>query len=397
MKMTIHKRKENLFYLAMWILLFIAPVMTAYIRSINSIERGMRWAEVYEVWKVIVLFLVIFLVHNFIVAPLLIQKKKAAYFASVAAITLIFILLQCQRPGPARIPLHNPIPTEKLGPPPNGAAIPPPPPDFIGGKQPKIDGKQPKPHGFPPKPTGKHPIDIGLNDIIGVMLLLSLLGLNLGVKLYFKNEEDAKAMEVLQKQNLEQQLEYLKYQINPHFLMNTLNNIHALVDIDPERAKETIVIMSRIMRHMLYEGNKSKIPLQREVDFLKNYIELMRIRYTNQVDITLQMPQHIPDSEIPPLLFITFVENAFKHGVSYQQPSFIHISLTADEQCLRFVCSNSKRHDTGDHQAKELQGGVGLNNIKQRLSLLYGDNYHLEMTDGAEAYDVHLELELEQK
>ena len=227
-----------------------------------------------------------------------------------------------------------------------------------------------------------------------MVLLLSLLGLNLGVKLYFKNEEDAKVMTALQQQSLEQQLEYLKYQINPHFLMNTLNNIHALVDIDPEQAKELIVIMSRLMRHMLYEGSKSLIPLQREVDFLQNYIELMRIRYTDQVDITVELPSTTPEANIPPLLFITFVENAFKHGVSYRQQSFIRIKLSTDDNRLCFVCANSKRQDTGQHQTEQLQGGMGLSNIQQRLKLLYGNDYHLDLNDGSDTYEAKLTLPL---
>ncbi len=369
MKFSIHKHKEHLIYIALWIVLFLTPVMTAYIRSYNAPVKGLQWKEVDIVWQTMVLFFMMFLIHNFWAAPLLVsKKKKKSYFAAITALTLVFVLVQCQRPGPARLPLHIPPAIDKnIGPP---------------------------PMMHPPTASAKHPIDFGFNDMIGILILLSLFGLNLGIKIYFKYDEDAKTLARLQQQTLEQQLEYLKYQINPHFLMNTLNNIHALVDIDPERAKEMIVIMSKIMRHMLYEGNKSRIPLKREVDFLQNYIELMRIRYTDEVDITVDIPKNLPEANIPPLLFMTFVENAFKHGVSYRQKSFIHISLTTQDQQLHFACINSKRQDTGQRQTDELQGGVGLNNIRQRLSLLYGNNYHLEMTDGTETYDVHLSLPL---
>ena len=121
-------------------------------------------------------------------------------------------------------------------------------------------------------------------------------------------------MRLLEKENLNQQLEYLKYQINPHFFMNTLNNIHALVDIDPEKAKTTIVELSKMMRYLLYEGNNSLIPLHREVEFLRNYITLMKLRYTDKVKIDTDIPVSLPDRRLPPLLLITFVENAFKHG-----------------------------------------------------------------------------------
>ncbi len=401
MKQTLHKQTEHLIYLALWLLLFIIPLMTGYIRSINSPIEGMQWHEVFEIWKTLAIFLTAFVIHNFFVAPLLVYRnKKTAYFAMVASLMLVFILIQCQRPGPKRLPMHGPIAISKTVAPPPQAATPEHKPghkpEYKPGHKPAYKpGHQP---GQSPQPpigkTGKRPVDIGFNDIVGVILLLSLLGLNLGVKYYFKNDEDAKVLAKLKEQNLEQQLEYLKYQINPHFLMNTLNNIHALVDIDPEQAKELIVIMSRLMRHMLYEGSKSLIPLQREVDFLQNYIELMRIRYTDHVDITVELPSTTPEANIPPLLFITFVENAFKHGVSYRQQSFIRIKLSTDNNRLCFVCTNSKRHDTGQHQTEELQGGVGLNNIRQRLSLLYGTNYSLKMDDGAETYHVSLSLPL---
>ena len=399
MKQTIHKQKENLLYLALWLLLFIIPLMTGYIRSINSPIEGMQWHEVFEIWKTLAIFLTAFVIHNFFVAPLLVYRnKKTAYFAMVASLMLVFILIQCQRPGPKRLPMHGPIAISKTVAPPPQAATPEHKPghkpEYKPGHKPAYKpGHQP---GQSPQPpigkTGKRPVDIGFNDIVGVILLLSLLGLNLGVKYYFKNDEDAKVLAKLKEQNLEQQLEYLKYQINPHFLMNTLNNIHALVDIDPERAKELIVIMSRLMRHMLYEGSKSLIPLQREVDFLQNYIELMRIRYTDQVDITVEMPSNIPETNIPPLLFITFVENAFKHGVSYRQRSFIRLKLTVDNNQLCFLCANSKRQDTGQHQTEQLQGGMGLSNIQQRLKLLYGNDYHLELNDGSDTYEVKLIL-----
>lgn len=384
MKLSLHKQKENLVYLIFWLGVFAAPVFTAYVRGLNGQQSHIPWFEVFEVWKLGGLFLLLFLIHNFLVAPLLVYRnKKKSYFAMIVLLTAVFVFIQCQRPGPTRLPLHG----DPIG---NIKSLPPT--DSLG--RPIADFRPQPHHGKSRHHLGRRPIDIGFNDFMGVFLLLSLLGLNLGIKLYFKNNEDKKTLQTLQKKNLEQQLEYLKCQINPHFLMNTLNNIHALVDIDPERAKEMIVIMSRLMRHMLYEGSKSKIPLQHEVDFLQNYTELMRIRYTDHVDITVELPDRLPDAQIPPLLFITFVENAFKHGVSYRQQSFIRISLRAEGQRLHFLCTNSKRKDLGQCQTKNNHGGMGLNNILQRLTLLYGSDYQLEMNDGPDTYDVHLCLPL---
>ena len=228
-----------------------------------------------------------------------------------------------------------------------------------------------------------------------------MLGMNVGVKLYFRQRKDHERMLQLEHDNLEQQLEYLKYQINPHFLMNTLNNIHALVDIDPEQAKVTIVELSKIMRFVLYEGNKQKVALRQELLFLENYIELMKMRFTDHVAINVSLPEMIPDREIPPLLLITFVENAFKHGVSYQQQSFVSIEISiaqgeeeSKDGCyLHFKCMNSKKVNT-DGTASGAAHGVGLQNARRRLDLLYGNSYALDISDAAETYIVTLQLPL---
>ncbi len=228
---------------------------------------------------------------------------------------------------------------------------------------------------------------MGEHDIVATIILVLMLGMNLGVKLYFKNRDDQLQMAALEKQNLEQQLEYLRYQINPHFFMNTLNNIHALVDIDPEQAKSTIRELSKMMRFVLYEGNKKTVPLSSELSFLRNYITLMGLRYTDKVDITLQLPETIESGEVPPLLFVTFVENAFKHGISYQQQSFIEIQGFINNGKFAFHCRNSKRVESG-----EKTGGVGLRNVRQRLDLIYGSRYSLNISDGTTDYNVELTI-----
>ena len=230
---------------------------------------------------------------------------------------------------------------------------------------------------------------MGQHDVVALIILVLMLGMNLGVKLYFKQRSDQKHLAQLERQNLEQQLEYLKYQINPHFFMNTLNNIHALVDIDPEKAKSTILELSKMMRFMLYEGSKSVVPLEREMTFLQNYITLMKLRYTDKVRISVDVPASLPNKDVPPLMFITFVENAFKHGVSYRQESFIDIAMAIASDRLTFTCVNSRIPKEEDKH-----GGVGLQNVKQRLDLIYGQNYQLDIRDEQTSYTVKLTLPL---
>ena len=227
-----------------------------------------------------------------------------------------------------------------------------------------------------------------------------MFGANLGIKLFFRSREDRKRLAELEKKSLEQQLEYLRYQINPHFFMNTLNNIHALVDIDPEKAKDTILELSKMMRFVLYEGNKQGVSLSREVDFIRHYVTLMQLRYTDKVRIDINLPAEVPDRQIPPLVLITFIENAFKHGISYQRESFIEVTMAVEGESLHFTCRNSKAEVSKEERLRvadgtsEKKGGVGLANVRKRLNLLYHKNYALRICDDADVYTVELNIPL---
>ena len=376
-------RQETIIYLALWGLLFIAPVMSLYIRS-NNLGLNFEWSEVLTVWRQYALFLVVFLIHNHLLAPMLVYKqKKTAYFGLCLAIVVIFQLYQCNhRPTPRNHEFRREMAMK--------GERPPLPPDHRDGDFRGPEGDMEHGPGGPGGPADKQPpLFVGQHDIISIVILILMLGMNLGIKLYFKQRGDQKKFSELEKQSLEQQLEYLKYQINPHFFMNTLNNIHALVDIDPEKAKQTILELSKMMRFVLYEGNKQGVPLDREIAFLNNYITLMKLRYTDKVRISVDTPASLPNREIPPLMFITFVENAFKHGVSYRQESFIDIALTTDDDRLTFTCQNSRIPKEEDKH-----GGVGLSNVRQRLNLIYGDNYTLNIKDEKDSYTVTLTIPL---
>ena len=376
-------RQETIIYLALWGLLFIAPMMSLYIRS-NNLGLDFEWSEVLTVWRQYTLFLVVFLIHNHLLAPMLVYKqKKIAYFGLCFAIVVIFQLYQCNhRPTPRNHEFRREMAMK--------GERPPLPPDHRDGDFRGPEGDMEHGPDGPGGPTDKHPpLFVGQHDIVSIVILILMLGMNLGIKLYFKQRGDQKKFSELEKQSLEQQLEYLKYQINPHFFMNTLNNIHALVDIDPEKAKQTILELSKMMRFVLYEGNKQGVPLDREIAFLNNYITLMKLRYTDKVRISVDTPSSLPNREIPPLMFITFVENAFKHGVSYRQESFIDITLTTENDRLTFTCQNSRIPKEEDKH-----GGVGLNNVRQRLNLIYGENYTLNIKDEEDSYTVTLTIPL---
>jgi len=391
------KRQETIIYLVLWGLFFIAPVLSLYIRTAGNDTLLFDWHEVFVVWRQYAVFFAIFLLHNHLLAPMLVYRQRKTLYVTVLTVLLaLFVVYQChdrpsemQQPdGPRHEMAHGP----RHGM--DGGHHEPPPFD---GERPDgarpLDGEHPDGHSphFRPehKPEHQPPIIFGQHDIFAVVCLILMLGANLGVKLFFKQQRDQQKLSELRRQNLEQQLEHLKYQINPHFLMNTLNNIHALVDIDAERAKETIIELSRIMRFVLYEGSKQTVPLAGEIEFLSNYIRLMQLRVSDKVKVTVSLPQQLPDAAIPPLMLITFVENAFKHGVSYQQPSFIDIDGHIADGQLVFSCRNSKIP-----AAEDSHGGVGLKNVRQRLRLIYGDRYTLNITDDADTYNILLKIPL---
>lgn len=380
--------KENLVYVAFWGILFLIPVLTLYVRSTFDAHVEFHWKDFIMIWKVFVLYLILFVIHNLFVAPMLVYKRKMwPYIGLVACLLAVFVAIQStQRPRdgyPQNIKQRQEM----------RQGVPPPAPrphDGDGQRAPsekwKGADRRPPEFGRPPE----KPADIfGKIDFLGAIMLLGLLGMNIGVKLYFKSSRDRNRLKELEKESLEQQLEYLKYQINPHFFMNTLNNIHALVDIDKEEAKHAIIELSRMMRYVLYESNKPMVTIRQEDEFMSSYISLMKLRLNDKVRVSVDVQVSDYNQMVAPLIFIAFVENAFKHGISYDEDSFIDIKVRTDGGRLYFNSTNSKHQGSTEHK-----GGVGLKNIQKRLGLIYGDNYKLCIDDGEHVYSVSLRIPL---
>lgn len=407
--MTTHMnyRKEHIIYTSIWLLLYLSPLASLYMRMSSNPDISFSWHEILNAWEFNTVWLVLMLIHNFLLLPILILKRRTWQYLILASALLIsctFASYLIRPAGPRCYDMdkrmemsdcnyyicgesdscHAPGLCQKMEHDPKEDMCRKP---IHGGKP------FPKPRYNPEELRPINPIPmLGPGEAVAFFGGLMLMGMNLGVKLYFKTQEDREQRERLEKQDLERQLEYLRYQVNPHFFMNTLNNIHALVDINPERAKTTIVELSKMMRYILYEGDKKYIPVQREALFLNNYIELMRLRYSSRVSINLDIPEMMPDVMLPPLLLIIFVENAFKHGVSYAAPSFIDIKVTVTQEMLQFKCRNSRQEQKPDEKKKK--GGVGLANARRRLDLLFHDKYSLEIKEDDKEYDVQLEIPL---
>ena len=333
---------ENLLYLMVWMVIILVPVLNS--KMLEEVHVSLE--NILIAWLKIAPYLLIFIIHNSLIAPrLLLRKHRYVWYlvVNLLTITAVFSLV-------AIYEKYAPYDTE---------------PYILNGKASFTD------------------LAIYWNILLGFFMT----GLNMGIKLLYRSLRDEQQMEELKRQNLQAEMDYLRYQINPHFFMNTLNNIHALIDIDTEYAKSAVIELSKMMRYVLYESGSETISLKKDIQFIENYIELMRIRYDSSIDICLDHPATIPNKvAIPPLLLIVFVENAFKHGVSYNHASFIHIRIGYRDDAVTAVLSNS-RHE----KSRPGTTGIGLENVKKRLALIYQDNYTLSIDDSDPAvYTVKL-------
>lgn len=381
-----NSKKENIVYIGLWAAIFLSPIVTVYLKTMYDANAFFDWQAIFNVQKMFFFYFGAFLIHNYLLAPLVIYKHNFRTYIPLALLLMVsfFVLLLVTRPKMLK-DVHGPFPSEVTMN--DKAAKPEWKKDHKGPKGPK-GHKGPK--GF--KDKGK-PGGFGLLEITNTMTLLFLFGMNLGAKVYFKSADDREKLEQLEKQNLQQRLDYLKVQINPHFFMNTLNNIHALVDIDPEKAKTSIVELSKLMRIILYDGDKQMMSLSKEIEFIKNYIRLMSLRFTDNVTINTEFPDNPPHKEIAPMVFVTFIENAFKHGISYMQPTKIDIAIRLHGNKLLFTCANTVRQAEKSN-SEEKKGGLGLANVKKRLDLIYGNAYKLDIKEQSTQYKVRLLLTL---
>lgn len=372
--------QETLIYLALWLCIYVMPLFL--------LSERFRFDEVLRFWIDLGAPFLFFIIHNFFVAPLLVHKKRPLLYAVVAlALVVSGELLHSRYIGP--IIFHNPPHHEQ----PERRS------ELRGDKEARPPIAQTSPRHFAERgqwqarPDAQHeahrppkehqprtrPMLFGPREIFTFIYMILLMGINLAVKLYIGTQRERRRVAELEKEMLEQQLTYLRFQINPHFFMNTLNNILALVDIDSEAAKTSLLQLSKMMRYALYESTGRTVPLRLELESVHHYLDLMRLRYTDNVRIDVELPDPLPEVVIPPLILVTFLENAFKHGISFSKPSFVHFKLEADDRNLIFRFTNSVGAAT-----QEEKGGIGLDNVRKRLDLIYGKNYSLvtEKADG---------------
>jgi hypothetical protein len=361
-KTGILKYTEPILLLVLWIAVFAVPIF------LFREDEVFEWNRIFIAWRSVWPFFVLFLINHFLLVPLLLFKnRKATYFISVIIVVVVFSIT-------TQVLDQNRIPRQKTQ---NELRMPPP-----RGSEFRAPHDRPPPHLQKPNPFPLPPL-INL-IIVGVLII----GFDTGLRMMMRWSKLEQEKTVLEKENVQNQLAFLRNQVSPHFFMNTLNNIHALIDVNKEQAKEAIIKLSKLMRHLLYDTEVEKVPLHKELEFIASYANLMKLRFSDKVQINLNIPEKIPAKLIPPLLFTSFVENAFKHGISYQSSSFIDITFLLHDAFLTFEIKNS----IPENIKENLSSGIGLENSIKRLDILYGKSYKLEITEQNNVYKLTLSL-----
>ena len=320
-------------------------------------------------------FLVIFILNAYIFVPKILFNKKYLSYVAVtlsAVIAVIVIIITIQTfivpPQPLSMPRMD------LGP-----GMPPM----------ELGSKMPAPMGYraPEQPESKS-IFMTFTDNLIISILVVAAGTAFKMMSQWLNEEDRR--KDMEKEQLRTEIALLRHQVSPHFFMNTLNNIHALVDINTETAKDAIIRLSTLMRYLLYDTAHGQTSLKKEIEFIESYISLMQLRFSEKVKISIDVPKIIPDIQIPPMLFISFLENAFKHGVSYQSSSFVNFKMEVAEDQLTCIIRNSKQKMKENFDKS--YSGIGLTNIRKSLELIFGKNYILNIIENEKAFEVFLKI-----
>jgi len=347
------KKQERIFYALCWTFAFaFVPISLLYYVLIGR-DQGIDMHEIHEAWSRLFPFFLLFLLHDSFAVPFF-KRREYYKYASIVLLLLVLFGIYCF--------------TAKERPPGHMGDFPGPPGLLAEDRPAPPDGNRPMSPEF-------------MRLLIGMLILVA----NLGVKSYYQSRRNEAKIKAIQAETLTARMETLRYQINPHFFMNTLNNIHALVDIDPEKAKESIEAFSKLMRIVLYDGNAPTIPLSKEMQFMEHYVSLMRIRFLDTVEISLDLPDSPGQAQVPPLVMASFMENAFKHGVSYQSQSYIRMSVALEEGKVIFNCVNS-RHPSQE----QVKHGLGMENVRKRLDMMYQDNYTLNIEETPEQYSILL-------
>lgn len=213
---------------------------------------------------------------------------------------------------------------------------------------------------------------------------------------WVRSEREKQEMKTEQ---IQTELKFLKSQINPHFLFNILNSLYALTLKKSDLAPTMVIKLSEMMRYMLYECNEKRVSLEKEINYLRNYLDLERLRIGNKMDIELEIEGDLQQKYIAPLIFINLLENAFKHGGigANMDKGHVRLKIIVDDNVIHFSLYNTKPIRSLESKQLKPAGGIGIQNVKNRLDIVYSNNYSIKIKEDAETYGVELTLLLDDK
>ena len=363
------KNIEQIVFIVSWIAIFSIPFFN------NRLNNELNWEKVLVEWIKTFSYFIIFVVNIFVLVPKFLFQKKYYSYLGLALLVILLVIGFTILGGLILSP-------------PQSIAMPPM--DLGPGMPPmELGSGMPAPMGYRPV-TLPEQKSIYMNFVDNLILSILIVGASTSVKMVSQWLNEESRRKDVEKEQLKTELAFLRHQVSPHFFMNTLNNIHALIDINAEDAKNTIIELSNMMRYLLYDTTQGQTTLKKEIVFIESYIALMQLRFPKEVSVTLDIPKKIRDIQIPPMLFISFLENAFKHGVSYQSKSFVSFKIEQTETLLKCTIKNSK-HKSNENQEKSYSG-IGLTNIKQSLKLLFGNDYILNIHELDKEFEVQLTI-----
>lgn len=369
-----HLGNEDMFYIVVWVLVFAMQISRAFYDKAIGISDTIHWKYIFDDWIGLLPFLLLFLLSKWVFEPKLFFRQKVRSYILLSLLSAAIITFSFSLYSAHHIPLRIRDRIETI--------------HQLRKDNPSI------PEFNPPSSTHHYQFWSQFLSLFSISVLV--MGTSLCISIVFRTRKETLQFKVEEAEKVKTELDYLKYQINPHFFMNTLNNIHALVDIDSDTAKDAIIELSRLMRYMLYETSMPTVPLYKELEFQRHFIDLMRLRFDESVHIEYVVPQSgdvFLNYQVPPLIGIVFIENAFKYGISHHGESYIKVRYESlPDSLLHFHCENSNYRNEIMTQSAS---GLGIDNVIKRLDLLYPGKYKLELKPTEKVYSVDLFIPLQ--
>lgn len=359
-------------HIAGWILFLTLPILFVSGRTDNSDFFLILTSS--DSWLFFITYIFIFYLNAWLLLPQLYMKKRfLLYFASLlillAAVWIVKPfdrLVSSQHPGMAVTERWQGPPPENFRKPPlRPPGEPPGPGNFLDRRPPKV-------------------------DVVSIFLFIMVLAMSIAMHIRQRLRSTEKRALQAETDKANAELSFLKAQINPHFLFNTLNNIYSLAAVKSEHTAESIMKLSNIMRYVTDDAREEYVPLENEIAFISDYVDLQRLRLGDKMNVGFGVSGKIAGKKIAPLILMTSIENVFKYGISKHEPSDIDIQLSVTDDMIRFFCQN-KLYET---QRRAESTGIGIDNTKQRLEHLYSGKYELSIKAESGKYTVLLILQV---